>query len=866
MKKKLTPMKKQYLEIKREHPDALLFFRLGDFYELFDEDAIIASRELEITLTSRDRGVPEEEQTPMCGVPFHSVEPYIAKLIEKGYKVAVCEQTEDPKFAKGIVQREVIRTISAGTLMEDGMLTEGRNNYLAALLQEEESLELAVCEFSRGEFLLYSFNKDEVQSLINTIVSLSPSELLLHPSALELDALREFIKAQSIYCSLRDKSLGKDAECAFFEHFSDKDDLGEKKKALPPASLKAALLLTDYIIETQKSLPKTLDFPKLVDKGLYMELGFEARRALELTESMSREKGSKSLLKVLDRTRTAMGKRLFRTWVERPLLDIFLISERQNAVEELFCESRIREEIRLALKDVSDLERLTTRINMKSAGPYDLLALGRSSEPIGRIKALCQGLSARRLREISLLSTLNEIAELIGRSIDENAPNNLRDGGVIKKGYSEEVDRLRGIKQNSAKLLRDLEQREREKLGIKKLKLGYNRVFGYYIDIPNSARDKELPEEYIRKQTLVSSERYFTPELKELEGEILGASERALALEQELFSDLLSKISERTEEIIDTAGKIALLDSLCSLAAVASENGYVRPQIEPQTGIYIREGRHPVVELTLEDEIFVPNDVNLNKNCRLALITGPNMAGKSTYMRMTALIVLMAQMGSFVPAAECRLGIVDRVFTRIGASDDITRGKSTFMVEMSEVAEILENATERSLLILDEVGRGTSTYDGMAIARALIEHCAEKRRLGALTMFSTHYHELTALEGKVEGLKNYSLRAMKEGGKLRFMRRVIEGPADESYGIEVAKLAGVRESLIRSAKKYLEELESGSFREEAFAASANEDTQLSLTDLRERKLIDKLKILELEKMTPLEAMNILSELKKEAEF
>ncbi len=626
------------------------------------------------------------------------------------------------------------------------------------------------------------------------------------------------------------------------------------------------MLLTDYIIETQKSLPKTLDFPKLVDKGLYMELGVEARRALELTESMSREKGSKSLLKVLDRTRTAMGKRLFRTWVERPLLDILLISERQNAVEELFRESRIREEIRLALKDVSDLERLTTRINMKSAGPYDLLALGRSSEPIGRIKALCQGLSARRLREISLLSTLNEIAELIGRSIDENAPNNLRDGGVIKKGYSEEVDRLRGIKQNSAKLLRDLEQREREKLGIKKLKLGYNRVFGYYIDIPNSARDKELPEEYIRKQTLVSSERYFTPELKELEGEILGASERALALEQELFSDLLSKISERTEEIIDTAGKITLLDSLCSLAAVASENGYVRPQIEPQTGIYIREGRHPVVELTLEDEIFVPNDVNLNKNCRLALITGPNMAGKSTYMRMTALIVLMAQMGSFVPAAECRLGIVDRVFTRIGASDDITRGKSTFMVEMSEVAEILENATERSLLILDEVGRGTSTYDGMAIARALIEHCAEKRRLGALTMFSTHYHELTALEGKVEGLKNYSLRAIKEGGKLRFMRRVIEGPADESYGIEVAKLAGVRESLIRSAKKYLEELESGSFREEAFAVSANEDTQLSLTDIRERKLIDKLKILELEKMTPLEAMNVLSELKKEAEF
>lgn len=864
--KKLTPMKKQYLEIKREHPDALLFFRLGDFYELFDDDAVTASRELELALTTRDRGAPEEEKTPMCGVPFHSVEPYIAKLIEKGYKVAICEQTEDPRFAKGIVQREVIRTISAGTLTEDGMLNEGRNNYLAAVMQGEDSLELSVCEFSRGEFLLYSFEKDEIQSLINTIVSLSPGELLVHPSALERAELREFIKAQSIYCSLRDKNPGEKEEKDFFGHFKTESEEESEKKALPQSSLKAALLLTDYIIETQKSLPLTLEFPRLVDKKLYMELGLEARRALELTESMSRERGSGSLLRVLDKTETAMGKRLLRTWVERPLLDILLISERQNAVEELLKESRIRGELRLALKEISDLERLTTRINLRSAGPNDLLALKRSSEPIARIKKLCEGFGSRRLREIRLMSELGDIACLIGRSVDENAPNSLRDGGVIKKGFSEEVDRLRGIKQNSAKMLRDLEQREREKLGIKKLKLGYNRVFGYYLDIPNSARDKGLPDEYIRKQTLVSSERYFTPELKELESEILGASEKVLALEQELFSELLAKISERTKEIIDSAGKTALLDALCSLAAVAGENSYVRPQIELERGIYIREGRHPVVELRLEDEIFVPNDVNLGKNCRLALITGPNMAGKSTYMRMTALIVLMAQMGSFVPAAECRIGLVDRVFTRIGASDDITRGKSTFMVEMSEVAGILENATERSLLILDEVGRGTSTYDGMAIARALIEYCAEKRKLGAFTMFSTHYHELTALEGRVEGLKNFSLRAMKEGGKLRFMRRVIEGPADESYGIEVAKLAGVRDSLIKSAKKYLEELESGSLAESLPQPSAENEAQLSFTAINERKLIDKLKILELEKITPLEAINILSEFKKEAEI
>ena len=848
-----TPMKKQYYKVHEQVPDCLLFFRLGDFYEMFDEDAKTASRELDLTLTTRDRGKPAGEQTPMCGVPYHSSEAYIARLIEKGYKVAICEQLQDPATSSGLVDRGIIRVVTPGTVTETSMLEEGRSNYLSAVWLEGGRGAVAFCDVSTGEFCVADFAQDAAAHIANELARFAPREAVLCSEAAASDAISLMLKR--LDCLVEpDAGRFRAEDCAA----RVLDRFGEKASADETA---AAGALLSYLIETQKCELGHIRRLERFGEGRYMELDWTSRRSLELTENLRTGEKRGSLLWVLDRTQTPMGSRLLRSWVERPLLSPVAIGRRLAAVNELFSDGITRAELILSLHEIGDIQRLIGRCVYGTANGRDMQALANYFAQLPRLCELLGSASAAMLRDVVGMDTLDELQAAIAAAIADEPPFSVREGGVIRDGYHEELDKLRAVRDHGADMVAALEARERERMGVKKLKVGYNRVFGYYIEIPRSAGEVELPAEYIRKQTTTSAERYFTPELKELESTLLNARERINDLEYQLFSALRESVAAEVSRVQASAARVAELDVLCALAEVAFRNNYCMPQVDLSRTIDIRDGRHPVVEAAQKDSLFVPNDTFLNDgDDRVAIVTGPNMAGKSTYMRQTALIVLMAQIGSFVPARSASIGVTDRVFTRIGASDDLASGQSTFMVEMAEMANILRSATAASLLILDEIGRGTSTFDGMAIARAMLEYCADKRTLGARTMFATHYHELSALEGVLPGVKNYNITAKKQSGRLVFLRKIVPGSADDSYGIEVAKLAGVPDGVIRKATEHLKELESTG--PQAPRAAAQDDGQMSLMDVAGSELADELRALSVETMTPIEALNTLYRLKQ----
>ena len=866
----MTPMMRQYQKIKDQHKDCILFFRLGDFYEMFDDDARLASRELDLTLTTRDRSKENvDERVPMCGVPYHSSEAYIARLIAKGYKVAICEQMEDPALAKGLVDRDVIRIVTPGMVIDSSMLEEGKSNYVCSVY--EDSVGMAVCfaDISTGEISAASFPAGSTEHILNELIRFSPVEAVLNDGAGNDTELVGFLKEKLECLTQTDNDRFDFMQSAMrvCEQFNtnnlDTLGLGEEN-----AAVCAVGGLLSYMRETQKTDLQHINTLDFYSEGRYMELDIQTVRNLEIVSTIRTMEKRGSLLWVLDKTKTPMGSRLMRSWISRPLLNAAAIKKRQSAVAALYSDSVRRSEIINVLKNIGDIERLIGKVVYGSANGRDLFSM---ADYIGSIPALLDQLSGLKeqsalLSEIAGIDTLGDIKELIDRAICDDPPFSIREGEIIRDGYNDEVDRLRGLLSNSSGALAAIEARERERTG-KKLKVGYNRVFGYYIEIPRSM-SADVPDDYIRKQTLVNCERFITQELKELETELLTAKDRLQELEFRLFSEIREKIASQVTRIQKTASGIATLDVLCAFADVAVRNNYCMPEIDLSGVLDIKDGRHPVVEVMQKDSMFVPNDLNMDgKECRAAIITGPNMAGKSTYMRQNALIVIMAQIGSFVPAKSARIGIVDRVFTRIGASDDLSAGKSTFMVEMSEVAEILKHATGRSLLILDEIGRGTSTYDGMSIARAVLEYCADKSKLGAKTLFATHYHELTSLEGQLEGVKNFNISVKKRGGDIIFLRKIVPGGADESYGIEVAGLAGVPDSVIRRAKDILSSMESGETVKGPKKSKQKTDTsdQLSLLDVGAGEAIETLRSTSLDTITPIEAMNLLYELKKKVQ-
>ncbi len=867
---KLSPMMEQYFQIKSEYPDTLLFFRLGDFYEMFFEDAKIASKELELVLTGRDCG--QEERAPMCGVPFHSADSYIAKLVSRGYKVAICEQVEDPATAKGIVKRDVVRIVTPGTVIESNMLDESKNNYFASLYISHSGCGLAFVDISTGEVHLDSFTDDEASSkILNRLGCYSPSEIILNKYASSVKSVVSFIKERlSVdYQVISENEYNKDEYKKLVSaHIQNGDNLNqfEENENL----LFAFGSALSYLKHVQKNELENISGVDFYNEESYLTLDLSARRNLELTETQLRREKRGSLLWVLDHTKTAMGKRLIRSWVEQPLINYSSILQRQNAVEELTSDIILLDSFMTYLSDMFDIERIMTRIVYGSANAKELKTLSQTIDQLYNIK---QSLSEAKSKMLSgiygEIDLLEDVNTLIKSSITDEPPLTVREGGMIRKGYNSELDSLRDIVENGKGYLTSVEQSEQEKTGIKKLKIGYNRVFGYYIEVTNSFKEL-VPDHYIRKQTLANCERYITQELKELESKVLGAQERIVRLEYELFSAIRQNIADQLERIRKTARAVAVLDSLCSLAYAAVNNNYIRPEVDNSDEIIIKDGRHPVVELMLGGAPFVPNDTYLNcTDGRIAIITGPNMAGKSTYMRQVAIITLMAQIGSFVPASSAKIGIVDRIFTRVGASDDLAAGQSTFMLEMTEVADILKNATSKSLIVFDEIGRGTSTYDGMSIARAVLEYTADKKQIGAKTLFATHYHELTELENTVDGVKNYNTSVKKRGDDITFLRRIVKGPADGSYGVEVAKLAGVPKKVVENAKKILSTLEN----QERVNLTATispviqeeEPLQLSFASGEKEYIIEKLKSIDVNTLTPIEAMTVLFELQKSAE-
>ena len=856
----LSPMMKQYFEIKEKNKDCILFYRLGDFYEMFYEDAILASRELELTLTGRDCG--QEERAPMCGVPFHSCEGYIAKLVSKGYKVAICEQTEDPKAAKGLVKRDIIRVITPGTVMEQSMLDESRNNYICSMYSSDKKIGICFCDISTGELYATDISgRDYYRILTNQLASYSPREILFGGDIINLKQLPEFIKSKlSAGVEMLDDDKFELSLCreTVEQQFPDEMHLISDK----PVVISSVGALINYLRETQMSGLERINHLEIYNESQYMRLDYNTQRNLELTQTMLSKTKRGSLLWVIDKTKTAMGKRLIRSWLDHPLMNISKINNRQSAVEELVNDTVLRLELTATLSGIYDIERIMTKIVYGSANARDLRSLCSAITDLPQISDLISGCQSSYMRMIYKdLDLLEDIHSLIDSAIVDDPPFSVREGGMIREGYNEELDIVNSDMNNSKDILSQIEAQEREKTGIPKLKIGYNRVYGYFLEVTNFYKNL-VPDTYIRKQTLTGSERYITPDLKDLESRILGAKDRAIAMEYTLFETIRTTVSDNLERIQNTAKALATLDALTSLANVASDNRYVRPEVNQSTAIVIKDSRHPVVELLLRDSSFVPNDVNLDtKGERVDIITGPNMAGKSTYMRQIALIVLMAQMGSFVPASSAKIGIVDSIFTRVGASDDLASGQSTFMVEMNEVANIVKNATSKSLLILDEIGRGTSTFDGMSIARAVLEYCADKKKLGAKTLFATHYHELSVMEQLLDGVKNYSIAVKKRGDDITFLRRIVPGGADDSYGIEVAKLAGVPNTIINRAKEILADLESGKAETIIEKVNVNEDTQLSLMGVASSPVIDKLKSVDLNTLTPIEAMNLLYELK-----
>ena len=856
-----TPMKRQYNEIKERNQDCILFFRLGDFYEMFDEDARIAAKELDLTLTTRDRSKPKEEQTPMCGVPYHSVDAYIARLVQKGYKVAICEQMTDPALTKGLVEREITRVVTPGTVTESCMLDESKNNYMACLYGEGGKFGLAFCDVSTGAFFV-TVCADE-NAAASELGRFSPAEVLRYGSGTDSEAMSDTLFRRLSCCVDEGKPQQFDleqSEALLERHF--REPLAQMGITGLPCAIIAAGTLLQTLLTLQKNDLAHIRQLQYYTTGRFMELDLDARRNLELTETMRSKEKKGTLLWVLDKTHTAMGGRLMRSWLEKPLLDPIEINRRHAAVEELVNAPICRGELTEALKDVTDLERVMTRIVTGTVNCRDLLGLSRGLRALPLVKQQLAQTESPLLRKLEQqIDALDDCADRIEATIVDEPPLTVREGGIIRPGANAEADRLRDIMQGGSGTILAIEAAEREKTGIRTLKVSYNRVFGYYIEVSKSFMD-QVPGHYIRKQTLANCERYITQELKELEDQVLTAKDRLTALEYQIFTELREYLAQQAPRVQLSAAAVAAADVLCSLATVAIQRGYCRPEITLNNEISIADGRHPVVEVMLKDSLFVPNDTRLGSaSDTVCIITGPNMAGKSTYMRQVALIVLMAQMGSFVPAKSAKLGLVDRVFTRIGASDDLASGQSTFMVEMSEVASILKYATSRSLLILDEIGRGTSTYDGMAIARAVLEYAANPRKLGAKTLFATHYHELSTIEQELPNVKNYNIAVKKRGDQMIFLRKIVPGAADDSYGVEVAKLAGLPNAVVSRAREILAELEEQGGVQRVIVDKEPED-QMSMLDLRSNQVCAALSAISVETLTPIEAMNELYKLKK----
>ena len=863
----LTPMMKQYKEIHARHPDCLLFFRLGDFYEMFDEDARVAARELDLTLTTRDRGKAEEDRTPMCGVPFHAAESYIARLVGKGYKVAICEQMEDPALAKGLVDRDIIRIITPATVVESSMLEEGSNNYYASLCQTAEGIGVALIDISTGEACATLADGDDARDkAFNELGRFEPKELIVDEDLAQ--GKRFALDAQlRLRCPVNvgRRNLYDDEAVSriLAEQFSGQDLSG-----LPLPTRLALGALVQTLRELQKADISHINHVEYYLSGRYLELDLTARRNLELTQTIRSKDKKGSLLWVMDKTKTPMGSRMLRAWMEKPLRNPNEIRQRLDAVKELKDSTLPRQELLLALKSVTDLERVTARIVTGAANAKDLVQLKQGSAGLPGLKRLLAGFRSSMLAVVA--ETLDDLADLsraIGETIADEPPFSLREGGIIRPGCNEEVDRLRDIMSGGKGTLARIEAEEKEKTGIKNLRVGYNRVFGYYIEVAKGQVDL-VPAGYIRKQTLVNGERYITQELKELENTILGAKDRVNALEYEIFTKLREQLAANAARIQQSSRAVAAADVLSCLAELAVQNNYCMPEVDLSASIEITAGRHPVVEKTLTDALFVPNDTVMDgKRERAAVITGPNMAGKSTYMRQVALIVLMAQMGSFVPAASARIGVVDKIFTRIGASDDLAAGQSTFLVEMSEMADILKNATPRSLLILDEIGRGTATYDGMAIAQAVLEHVSDPLRLGCKTLFATHYHELTCLADTHPEIRNYNICVKRRKDDIVFLRKIVPGVADGSYGVEVAKLAGMPAKVVKRARDILAELEEKGPSRIIVPVQAPLGMELpmgqtALGDPSAEELKKRVEALSVETMTPIEALNTLYELKQ----
>ncbi len=861
----LSPLMQQYKSIKAEYKDAIVFFRVGDFYEMFFEDAKTASKELELTLTGKDCGL--EERAPMCGVPFHSYETYAARLIAKGYKVAICEQTEDPSKTKKLVKRDVIRVITPGTVMEQSMLDEGSNNFICSVYTQKNKTGMAFCDVSTGELYATLIDAEDAESAVkDELLKYSPKELLIGGDTVRFRTLSPFIKDKLSACvnMLEDEQFSyADAENNLRNQFDGKtlDELGIIDM---PQTVSALGALIVYLGKTQRTGLERIRTIELYTEEQYVHLDYNTRRNLELVEPLNSKNKSACLLAVLDNTKTSMGKRLIKSFVEKPLVSIGAITRRQNAVSELYENVQMRISLRESLVGMFDIQRVITRIVYGSANARELRALCSALKRLPDIKKSVNTARSSMLSEAcDKIDLLEDVVELIDKTITDEPPFSVREGGMIREGCSTELDELRSDMKGGADLMARIEAEERAKTGIPKLKIGYNRVFGYYIEVSNSYKNL-VPPEYIRKQTLTGGERYITEELKNLERRILGAKDRANELEYALFEKIRNAAAQAVDRISASASAVALLDVLASFSQAAFDNNYCCPVLNSSGKIHITDGRHPVVERIVTDNRFVPNDTELNMNSnRVAIITGPNMSGKSTYMRQTALIVLMAQMGSFVPAKSADISVTDSIFTRIGASDDISTGQSTFMVEMNEVAYILKKATNKSLLILDEIGRGTSTYDGMSIARAVLEYVADPEKLGAKTLFATHYHELTVLEDKLKGVKNYNIAAMKHGDDITFLRRIIPGAADESYGVEVAKLAGLPDGVIERAKKILCGLESGKKtpREKKKKDKPQEDVQI-MFERQDTPVEKRLREIDINTLTPIDSMNILFELIK----
>ncbi len=862
-KRKLSPMMQHYLNTKEEYEDSILFYRLGDFYEMFFDDAILVSKELELTLTGKDCGL--KERAPMCGIPYHAAAVYIAKLIEKGYKVAICEQTEDPKTAKGMVKRDVIRVVTPGTLIDEELLDERSNNYLAVVyMNERGDAGISVSDASTGE--VYAAEVRSKEEILNEIARYSPKEIIACKTAAEKIAADVSVRFHINIEENKDRFFEGDSEEKIKSQFGEKS-LEEINPNTRPAAVKAVGAMLNYLEYAQKASVSYINKLNVYNVGQYMELDAATRRNLEITETMRDKSKRGSLLWVLDYTKTSMGARLLKQWVEKPLINPIEINKRLYSVQELADNMMLRDELGEVLAKTYDVSRIISRLSLATVTPRDMAALRETLINLPSLEYVLSSTKSPLLSECAKnFDLLEDMCKLLKDAIADEPAAFLRDGGVIRPGFCEEIDKLRMARDNGKDWLREIEQQEREKTGIPKLKVGYNKVFGYYIEVTNSYKDS-VPETYIRKQTLANCERYITEDLKRVENTILGAAERIINLEAHMFESVRQRLVNELDRLKKAADIIALTDTLCSLAEAAAKNHFAMPEIADNGVIEIKEGRHPVVEKMSKNSMFVPNDTLMNRtDDRLLIITGPNMAGKSTYMRQVAVITLMAQIGSFVPAKKARIGVVDRIFTRVGASDDIASGQSTFMLEMNEVSYILKNATEKSLIILDEIGRGTSTFDGLSIAWAVAEYIQNKRKIGAKTLFATHYHELTELENELEGVKNYRIAVKKRGDDITFLRKIVPGGADDSYGIEVAALAGVPKEVISRAKKILAKVENGET-DTAHKHDKREEepaNQVGFADTGAAEIADELKNMDVTTFTPIEAMNELFRLSEKA--